>query len=206
MRPLTMVAALGLVFLSPNLCAAMSPSSAVCGLQDTGITKEDLKKLVEAKVPDSTIIAFLKSHGPPPNLSAEDVVSLKKAGASDVLLEAILGTSSSTSRVPSSPTTSASPTYAYTAPSYSGDTYYTDPTYYDYSYGYYPYGYYYPDYGFALGFGFPFHRRFFDRDRIGRFDHGRFDSGVRAHGSFHGGSTFGGGGFHGGGGHGGGHR
>ncbi len=65
--------------------AAVAASSAFAG-----VTKEDLKKLISAGVSDDVITAFIKANGGVDPLSADDVVELKKAGASDKLLQAVL--------------------------------------------------------------------------------------------------------------------
>jgi len=215
MRTLAVLAAVGLGVLgsSSDGFARGGLSSRMDALQDPGVTKEDLKKLIEAKLPDSTIIAYLKSHPPVPQLSSDDIVALKKAGASDVVLEALLGASGSTTPAPATPpasTTVAPSTVVVPDYSYSYDS----PYYYSYPYdSYYPYGYPYFYDGIGFGFGVPFfgRSRRFDFDRSRRFDHfdhgfghvqgGTFSSHGGVRGTFHGGGSFGGGGGHGGGGH-----
>jgi hypothetical protein len=68
------------------------------------VTKEDLKKLVAAGVGDDVILAYVRTNGPVDNLSADDIVDLKKAGASDKLLAAVV-----TGRTEPAPTTQPAP-------------------------------------------------------------------------------------------------
>lgn len=53
------------------------------------VTKEDLKKLAGAQVSDAVVIAYVRSHGPMPQLSAQDLIELKSAGVSDKVLEQV---------------------------------------------------------------------------------------------------------------------
>lgn len=53
------------------------------------VTKEDLKKLAAAGVSDGVVIAYVRSHGPMPRMSAQDLIDLKNAGVSDKVLEQI---------------------------------------------------------------------------------------------------------------------
>jgi len=55
------------------------------------VTKEDMKKLAEARVSDGVVLAYVHSHGPVPKLSAQDLIELKNAGVSDKVLEQIAG-------------------------------------------------------------------------------------------------------------------
>lgn len=64
--------------------AAVLVLSAACFGE---VTKEDLKKLAGAQVSDSVVIAYVRSHGPMPGLSAQDLIDLKNAGVSDKVLE-----------------------------------------------------------------------------------------------------------------------
>jgi hypothetical protein len=106
------------------------------------ITKEDLRKLLDAGVGDQVIVEYIRSNGPAEPLSVEDVTELKKAGASDSVLRAMLDASRTSDAVtPTAPkgttTYSDSSSYSYSYPSYS------------YSYSYAPYYYpYYPSYPF----------------------------------------------------------
>lgn len=53
------------------------------------LTKEDLKKLAAAGISDGVVVAYVRSHGPMPKLSAQDLIELKSAGVSDKVLEQI---------------------------------------------------------------------------------------------------------------------
>jgi hypothetical protein len=148
------------------------------------VTKEDLKKLTAAGISDGVILNYVKSHGPVEKLSAEDVIELKKAGASETLLAAVLGNAAPATRpspAPSAQAYSESPapstTVVYdTTPAYSPSVYYD---------GYYP-GYYSPwysgYYGPWLGVGFGFnHSHCFNGFRGGSFG-GRFGVGFSSFG------------------------
>jgi hypothetical protein len=147
------------------------------------VSKEDLKKLAAAGISDEVILSYVRANGGVAKLSAEDVIELKQAGASEKVLSVVLGTAPapapaapSYTPAPSSEYRSApSTTYAYDstpyyAPTYSTyvDSYYSSPYYYPYYYypryystgycypRYYSTGYCYPHYstGFSVGFGF----------------------------------------------------
>ena len=122
------------------------------------VTKEDLRKLLDAGVSDQTIIEYIRSNGPAEPLSVEDVTDLKKAGASDSILRAMLEASrTSEAMTPSHPPADRSTTTTYYSyPSYSYSSY--DPYYYPYysyypslsfSYSYYPRSYYRYPYSYA---------------------------------------------------------
>ena len=53
------------------------------------VTKEDLKKLSAAQISDGVILAYIRSHGPVPKMSAQDLIELKNAGVSEKVLEVI---------------------------------------------------------------------------------------------------------------------
>ena len=161
----------------------------------------EVMKLLQAKISDPTILAYIQNSRTAYNLSASEVVYLKQQGVSDAVLTAMLNQRggpaiaaqstppSSNAEVSAAPvvTTAPAPSTAYVTQAQPSTVYVVSdpPVYYD-PYPYY--GYYgWPFPGLALSFGWG----------------GRF-------GGFHGGGgDFHGGGFHGGGGggfHGGGHR
>ena len=115
------------------------------------VTKEDIKKLTAAGISDDVILSYVKSNGGVARLSAEDVVELKQAGASEKLLTSILSNAA-----PSQPKTLEKPALAPPAPAtptvVDSTPYYPAPTTVyasDYSYPssyYYPYSWYYPAY------------------------------------------------------------
>jgi hypothetical protein len=198
-----MLLSMGMMALYPAIDAFAYSPSTLLAEQAVGFSKEDLIKLLEAKVSDGTIIAYIKKNSPAPSISAQELIELRTAGASDAVLVAIVEASGTTSPLPAKSPHASPP---------SGDDYAASQGYYnsvpyssnDYpGYYYYPNGYYsYPNYGFGFGFGIPF--------RVGdRFHHfnpgvGHFQSGthgpvVGSHGTVRGGGGSGGG--HGGGGH-----
>lgn len=54
------------------------------------VSKEDVRKLVENRISDELIIAFIRANGPVSALSSADLVELKKLGASDSVVLALL--------------------------------------------------------------------------------------------------------------------
>ncbi len=55
------------------------------------VSKEDIRKLAAAGISDNVILAYIRTHGPVQRLTADDLVELKQAGASDRVLEAAAG-------------------------------------------------------------------------------------------------------------------
>jgi len=121
------------------------------------VTKEDLKKLCAAGISDEVILSYVKANGPVAKLSAEDVIELKQAGASEKLLSGVLGSPQSERVVEKQvvvtrPATTSvvidSTPYYYTPSAYYYD-YYPTASYYYPGYSYYPRyysSYYYPRY------------------------------------------------------------
>lgn len=54
------------------------------------VTQEEVRRFVEARLPDDVIVAFIRFHGAPARVSADDLVGLRSAGASDRVLAALL--------------------------------------------------------------------------------------------------------------------
>ncbi len=118
------------------------------------VTKEDLKKLAAAGISDEVILSYVRANGPVMKLSAEDVIELKQAGASEKVLSVALGNAP-----PPAPAYQPSydqpvPRQTYTAPA---TTYVVDssPYYYQPSVSYASYvqsPYYYPSYGYYGGY------------------------------------------------------
>jgi len=116
------------------------------------VSKEEVRRLLDAHVSEQTIISYVQRNGPMEALSVEDLGDLKGAGASDTLLQALIQaqTSSSYNQTPSTdstPYTTGSSTVVYESPQYY---YYPSSGYPTYSYSYpapyystyYPYPYY----------------------------------------------------------------
>jgi hypothetical protein len=120
------------------------------------VTKEDIKKLTAAGISDDVILSYVKSNGGIGKLSAEDVVDLKQAGASEKLLTSILSNSSPApqkmvERPAGTPPAPAPAPVADTAPYYSTPSTVVYPDYYPSSYYtyYYPYYWSYPRYYYS---------------------------------------------------------
>jgi hypothetical protein len=109
------------------------------------VSKEDIRKLCSAGISDEVILSYVKANGPVSKLSAEDVIELKQAGASEKLLSVILGAPAAApapERLPEKTVlTRQAATYVYDSTPY----YYTPSSY---SYDYYPTSYYYPSYSY----------------------------------------------------------
>lgn len=119
------------------------------GAAFAGVTKEDLKKLVSAGVTDDVILAFVQANGPVDSLSADDLIELKKAGASDKLLQAVLAKPEKPQeQPPARPQPAAQQAPPATEPQrvVERQTVYAEPvrTTYDYAYPPVTYDYYYP--------------------------------------------------------------
>lgn len=85
------------------------------------IKLQDIDSLLRAKLPDSVILSKAKQSTPPLELSVNDILTLKKAGASDALIQALLDLGSARASgqpVVSAPPSAAAP--AQTAPSQPG--------------------------------------------------------------------------------------
>jgi hypothetical protein len=140
-----------------KLALAMTLLAALPLAASAQVSKEDLKKLAAAGISDNVILSYIKANGGVAKLSAEDVIELKQAGASEKLLSVALGTAQAPSAAPApAPAPSTGP--AYTTENYSvpSSTYVYDstPYYYSPSASYaalsigplWPYYYYYPRY------------------------------------------------------------
>ena len=112
------------------------------------VTKDEVRRLLEAHVSDQTLIAYVQKNGPMQPLTIDDLTQLKNAGASDELLRFLLESSRSSDAMTPAPSTndysSDSTTVIYGAPQY----YYYPSTYPSYAYApvypAYTYSYYYP--------------------------------------------------------------
>ena len=121
------------------------------------VTKEDVRRLLNAGVSEQTIVEFIRRNAPAEPLSVEDVMELKAAGAGDAVLNAMLEASRASEAVAPSKSSNSygdsytypGTTYSYSYPEYSYAPYasfYYPYYYYPYYYPYYyrPYRYYYP--------------------------------------------------------------
>ncbi len=72
-----------------TLIAAILGVLAIGAGGSAGITKDYLKRLAAAGVSDGVIVAYVQSYGPPPRLSADDLIELKNAGISNYVLERV---------------------------------------------------------------------------------------------------------------------
>jgi len=115
------------------------------------VTKEDLKKLAAAGISDEVILSYVRANGPVAKLSADDVIDLKQAGASEKVLSVALGNAPAPAPAY---TPAPAPRQSYTAPA-TTTVYDTTPYYYQPSVSYaayvatpvyYPSSYYYDSY------------------------------------------------------------
>jgi hypothetical protein len=103
------------------------------------VTREEMERLSAAGVSEPVLIELVEKRGARP-VSADDLVALKKAGASDAVVQKMIASETKEPEV----VLVEQPTYYYPRP------YYPHPWYYD------PW-YCYPSIGF--GFGYHSHRR-----------------------------------------------
>ena len=122
------------------------------------VSKEDLKKLAAAGISDEVILSYVRANGPVVKLSAEDVVELKQAGASEKLLSVALGNAPAAAPAYQPSYDQPLPKQTYTQPS-TADVVDSSPYYYQPSVSYAAYvaaPYYYPSYGYYGGYyGYP---------------------------------------------------
>ncbi len=161
-----------------NALLALALLAAAPAAAFADVSKEDVRKLVAAGISDDVIVTFIRTRGPVQPMSADDLVELKQAGASEKVLAALAGPPAPAPRaesvervverkvyVPDTTYATSSPDYYY----YSGYPAYSTPAY---SYGYYsPYrSYYYPrSYCYpSVGLSYSSYRH-----------HGRFSWGIR---------------------------
>ena len=156
------------------------------------VTKEDIKKLTAAGISDDVILSYVRANGGVARLSADDVVELKQAGASEKLLTTVLTSAPAapvqeprTNMVERQRGTAPAPTtYVYDSTPYyysPASEYYSSSYYPTYSYSspyyssYYPRPYYYSScyprsyYWPSVSFGFSsgYHCSSSSRARIG---------------------------------------
>jgi hypothetical protein len=116
------------------------------------VSKEEVRRLLDAHVSEQTIMSYVQRNGPMDALSVEDLGDLKNAGASDTLLQALIqaqtaystkppSTDSTGSYTESSTVIYDSPQYYYPSTAYPAYSYSYPAPYY---YSYYPYSYSYP--------------------------------------------------------------
>ena len=99
------------------------------------VSKEDLKKLAAAGISDDVILSYVRANGGVAKLSADDVIELKTAGASEKVLAVALGTAQAQAPAAAAPQSAPSvPQSYYTAErSYPSSTYVVDSTPYYYT-------------------------------------------------------------------------
>jgi hypothetical protein len=147
----------------------------------------EVNKLLDAKVDEAVVVAYIHNSGVRFNLSATDIIALKDRGASPEVLRALVesqpaATASATAPSVEAPMTPGGASYPATYPSgydysaYSSYPYYSDyyPYYYP-SYAYYNYGWPY----FYFGF-YPFCSSGFCS--FNHFHGGHFHDGFHSHG------------------------
>ncbi len=69
-------------------CVDSNPSARAADNQQSTI--EEVIKLLEGDIDEEIILAYIQKHEPPQNLSADEIVALKSAGASKAILSALL--------------------------------------------------------------------------------------------------------------------
>lgn len=182
--------AASLGFLSiPGAYAQVSPPPAPSpgSWSNWSSVKDGIKTLLQAKVGDAVIIAYINHNAADLHPTTQDLVDLKQAGASEAVLMSLVGATAK--RYPPPPAAYPDNSYATTYPDSSSTYVYTSPDYaYDYS-PYYYYPYWYPYWGLGFGFSFPFF--FHNHHHFDHFHDGHFVHHDGFHDGFHG-SHFGG--------------
>jgi hypothetical protein len=88
------------------------PPSAGTASSPTGLTVDGVISLVGAGISDDLVIAKIQKSGQTFDLSTDDMVRLKKAGASDTVMKAMLSGTPAPAAVPAVPVTSPNATVA----------------------------------------------------------------------------------------------
>jgi uncharacterized membrane protein YgcG len=182
-----------------------SAGATTAGLEVTPAMSQVLQ-LAQAKISDSTIIAYVQNSGTVYGMNASQIVYLKQQGVSESVINAMLNQRTALAAAPQPPmppentaqystpdnTTVAQPTTP--APS----TAYIVPDTQTYYYNSWAYPYYYPYYSwyYPVGIYWGWHGGYYGGYYGGW--HGGYGGGWHGGGGFHSGG--GGGGFHGGGG------
>jgi uncharacterized membrane protein YgcG len=211
---LTVLAIAGLACAGRNVLAQGSlvlngaqPAAAGTVAPQLAYGVPQVLQLVQAKIGDSTIIAYIRNSGTSYGLNADQIIYLRQQGVSDAVLTAMLqqprpGTGVAMPSTPAPQPVAAPASYpaqdysAAVAPSESygqtvpATTYYYQP--YDYYPYYYPYGYW--PYGWNSGITFYYGGGWHGGGHYGGW-HGGGWHGGGYYGGWHGGSF--GGGWHG---------
>ena len=70
---------------------AAALAATATGVASADVSKAELKKLITAGFGDDLIVAYVKANDGVERLSADDLIDLKRADATDALLVAVLG-------------------------------------------------------------------------------------------------------------------
>ena len=100
------------------------------------LSKEEIKRLVEAGISDDVIVAYVRTHGPVQALTTQDLIDLRSANVSEKVLTAMISSAS----LPRE-TVTPEPVPEEAPVTYSYPWYYADGYYYDYYAG--PYVWWY---------------------------------------------------------------
>jgi len=90
------------------------------------LTKNDVKRLVEAGISDEVIVAYVRTYGPVEPLSARDLIDLRQANVSEKVLAAMVESSKKPAPAPPGETEESSPPVTYSYPWYYPSGYYYD--------------------------------------------------------------------------------
>jgi hypothetical protein len=136
-----------------------------------GVTKEEIKKFLNAQISEDAIISYIRKHPPYPPICCDDLTDLKRSGASDDLIKALIEAETPPGQQPQ---------YAPPAYSDSGAEGYPDSSYY---YSYPSTSYPYPYYSYPPPTVFFFHddHRFDHDHRSEHFRHPERDEHSGAH-------------------------
>jgi len=129
-----------------NLLIAVAFLAAAPLAASADVTKEDIKKLAAAGVGEEVILSFIRSNGPVTRFSADDLIELKQAGASEKILTAL---AAGVSRPTPSVQRQGSDFPSYTP----SPVVYQEPSYQTYYSSYYPASYYSGYWGWPSMYG-----------------------------------------------------
>ena len=104
----------GCVYYVPVPDQAQRPLSGTSA--GAGLTKEDVLRLIRARVSEETIILKIKADGLISRPSAQDIVELKNEGVGDKVIQSMLEPRVVPDSEPSAPATT--PRYYYSSPSW----------------------------------------------------------------------------------------
>ena len=78
------------VFLIRTGAAQEGTSTPPPAAHQAGVTKDEIKKFLEAQLSEDAIIAYIQRHPPNPPICCDDLTDLKRSGAGDEVILALI--------------------------------------------------------------------------------------------------------------------